>query len=382
VSRSGAFEEMRVLGVHALVVSVALIAVAWVVPMPFAGAQLSDVVGGMGVALVLVVARPRVARWPALAMAAFVVLAALSCLVMRGSVVRLAGTVWLVVLALGVCSACELEEAVAAKIRKALVVAALVGAVSGLVGAALYFAGVDTGLLNHPGDLVPGDYPRIRGTMVRANGLAGLLAVGVLLAGELEPRRRRIVRAVLLLALVFTFSRTWIALGGALAVAHYAFGETRRRDGLAVVAALATIGVMLLVSWPTLSFDPSHPWRVSFSDEPGTRFVHLRDALTTISQYPVFGVGPGRAAAAGGWDAHFTLANVGAVMGVPAAIAFAVAVGHAARLAWKRARAGEVAGVAVACCFLVFGFDALARDVEDQRALWILVGLVLVSSRR
>jgi hypothetical protein len=69
-------------------------------------------------------------------------------------------------------------------------------------------------------------------------------------------------------------------------------------------------------------------------------------------------------------------------MGVPAAIAFAVAVGQAAGVAWKRARAGEVAGVAVACCFLVFGFDALARDVEDQRALWILVGLVLVSSRR
>src|SRR5688572_22554227 len=108
--RGAASGEIGGLGVHALVVSVGLIAVAWVVPMPFAGAQLSDVIGGIGAALVLAAARPRIANVRALSLAAFVTLAMLSCLVMSGSVVRLAGTAWLVVLALGVCSACQLDE--------------------------------------------------------------------------------------------------------------------------------------------------------------------------------------------------------------------------------------------------------------------------------
>ncbi|HUS32126.1 MAG TPA: O-antigen ligase family protein [Kofleriaceae bacterium] len=377
---SGAASDLRVVGLQALVASIALIALAWIPPMPVAGAQLSDAIGAAGVGLVLLLVRPRVG-WVVAAMAIYVALAAVSCMVMHGSFAKLGGVAWLVMLALGVAAACE-DPAVEARIRKALVVAALVGAVTGLVGAVLFFVGVKTGLLNHAGDLVPGNYPRIRGTMMRANALAGLIGTGLLLVGDLDARWRRPAYAVLLVALVFTFSRTWIALAGTVAVTHVAF--VRRRDVLALAAAVLTVAVMLLVSWPTLQLDPSHPWRISFSGEPGTRLVHLRDALDTIRAHPLLGVGPGHAAAAGGWDAHFTLANVAAVVGIPAALAFLAILVGAGREVWKRARAGDLASRALASIFILYAFDALARDVEDQRALWIVVGLALArfSSRR
>jgi hypothetical protein len=36
----------------------------------------------------------------------------------------------------------------------------------------------------------------------------------------------------------------------------------------------------------------------------------------------------------------------------------------------------------VAAALVLFALDALARDIEDQRALWVLVGLALASSLR
>lgn len=347
-----------------LAAGVALISLATWPPLPLRGAQVADIVGVAGAALVLVASRPPLAR--VLGLGSY----ALAACIAGGSVLRLAGYGWLVVLALAV------SVADPRPVRRALVVAAMIGALTGLAGAALYFAGHPTALLNIAGDLVPGDYPRIRGTMLRANALAGLLATGLLLLGEI-PRRWRIpIGATLAVALVFTFSRSWIALAAATAVYALVLDEhhTRKRDVLAAAIVLAAVAAMLAVSWLNVRLDPTRPWAIEIVPGAGTRWIHLCDAWTTIAAHPL-GVGAGTAATADGWDAHFTLANIAAVIGIPAALAFAAIVGYALVRTVRAARVGDRDARAIAAALVLFCVDALARDVEDQRALWVLLGL-------
>jgi hypothetical protein len=343
-----------------LVAGVALISLAIWPPLPIAGAQISDVIGGLGAVLVIVRTR-RVPPLPAsVAGVAYVVAATASTLLAGGSLVRLCGYAWLVVLAWAVYNEPR-------HVRRALLMAAVIGALTGLVGAALYYAGHATPLLNHAGDLVPGNYPRVRGTMLRANALAGLCAVGLLLLGD-APRRWRVATGIVLgLALVFTFSRTWIALATALGVMRLS-----HRRVAAVILLVASVATMLAVSWLNLRLDPMRPWAISIAAGPGTRLIHLHDALTTIAAHPL-GMGAGRAATPSGWDAHFTLANIAAVIGIPAAISFVAIVATAFR---------ECRDRTILAVLLLFCIDALARDIEDQRALWIVIGLALASRVR
>jgi hypothetical protein len=381
----------------ALPISIAMIALAWAPPMPIAGAQVSDVIGASGVLLAVFAAQDRlsagISAWPVsraalVAAGAYLGWAAVSMVATHGSRVRVLGTWWLVVLALGVAVYASESELHAQRIRRALIATAVIGAVTGLVGALLFVFGVESGLLNTAGDLVPGHYPRIRGTMMRANALAGVLALGVLLVGRASgdvPRRWRLPILVTLgVALVFTFSRSWIALAGAGSVYLLALGDrrSRARDVAAIASVLACIAVMLAVSWPGIRFDPMHPWTISITDQVGTRWVHLTAALETIAAHPLFGVGPGRMADPTGWDSHFSLANVAAIYGIPAAVAYASIVGLALVRAVRAARSAVSPSAAtargVAAGLVLFALDALARDIEDQRALWVLVGLALV----
>jgi hypothetical protein len=387
----------------ALPISIAMIALAWVPPMPLAGAQVSDVIGASGVLLAIFAAQARLSAgssaWPVsravlVGGGAYIGWAVASMLATHGSRVRVLGTGWLAVLALGVAVYATESDKHAQRIRRALIATAVIGAVTGLVGALLFAFGVESGLLNIAGDLVPGHYPRIRGTMMRANALAGVLALGVLLVGRPSatardsdddvPRRWRIPILVTLgAALVFTFSRSWIALSGAGAVYLLALGErrSRARDVAAIASVLACVVVMLAVSWPGIRFDPMHPWTIAVTDGVGTRWVHLTAALDTIAAHPLFGVGPGRMADPTGWDAHFSLANVAAIYGIPAAVAYASIVGLALVRAVRAARSAvspAVGARGVAAGLVLFVLDALARDIEDQRVLWVLVGLALV----
>ena len=371
-------------GARLLVVGVALIAFANFPPLPVRGAQISDAVAGLGALLVLASAGravlDRIFMPGAIAAGAYVLAACLSFAVAGGSAMRLLGYLWLPVFACAIATA-SADEQVALRIRRALIVAALIGAITGLAGAVLFWAGKPTGLLNHFGDLVPGDYPRIRGTLARANALAGLCALGLLLLDDVPRKWRIAVGAVLGLALVFTFSRTWIALGVAALVRYLAFGaaRSRARDAAAVLVVLAGVAVMLAVSWLHVVFDPSHPFDAALGDGAGTRWIHLNDALATIAEHPL-GVGAGRAATYNGWDAHFTPVNIAAVIGIPAAVAFVALVALVLVRKIRAARAGDIAARALAAALFVFCLDALARDIEDQRALWVVLGLSL--SRR
>jgi hypothetical protein len=386
---SGSQTTSRVteLGVQLFVAGVALISLANFPVLPVRGAQISDAIAGVGAAFVLAGALQRRA-WTVVSPAggaaalAYAAAACLSFAIAGGSAMRLLGYVWLVTFAFAIAIAAD-DEVTALRLRRALILAALIGAVSGLVGAVLFWAGKPTGLLNIFGDLDPGNYPRIRGTMLRANALAGLTATGLLLLGDVPRKWRLLVGGVLVAALVFTFSRSWIALAGAGAVTLLSITprHTRTRDAAAVVVVLATIAVMLAVSWLEVRLDPTRPWDMHIGSGTGTRWIHLNDALSTIAANP-FGVGPGRPATYTGWDAHFAPINIAAILGKPAAVAFILVFAIALVRSLRAARSGDATMRGVAAALLLFGFDALARDSEDQRALWVLIGLALVQRIR
>jgi hypothetical protein len=375
------------LGAQVLVAGVALISLATFPVLPVAGAQLSDGIAAIGAALVLLGALQRRA-WTVLSAAgaaaaiAYAAAACLSFAIAGGSAMRLLGYVWLVGFGLAVGVAAD-DEATALRIRRALLIAALIGAVTGLVGAILFWLGKPTGLLNIAGDLEPGNYPRIRGTMLRANALAGLLATGLLLLRDVPRKWRVLVAGMLVGALVFTFSRSWIALAGAGAVTLLSITprHTRARDAVAIVVVLVTIAAMLVVSWLDIRLDPTRPWDMHIGSGTGTRWIHLNDALSTIAAHP-FGVGPGRPPTFDGWDAHFTPINIAAILGKPAAFAFILVFMIALVRAVRAARGGDSTMRGVAAALVLFAFDALARDTEDQRALWVLIGLALVGRIR
>jgi hypothetical protein len=389
---SAASETARLaydLGLRVLVAGVALIALQTFPPLPIRGAQLSDAIAALGAAVVLATTL-QLRGWSALvpsraatvAGAGYALFACLAFATAGGSAMRLLGYVWLVGFGFAVSVAAQ-DADVAQRLRRALIVAALIGAVTGLVGAVLFWAGKPTGLLNIAGDLVPGDYPRLRGTLSRANALAGLLATGLLLLGDVPRKWRAPVAVVLATALVFTFSRTWLALAATGAVWWLAITpkHTRMRDIAAVLVVLGAIAVMLAVSWLEIRVDPTRPFATTLGDGVGTRWIHLNDALSTISAHPL-GIGPGRAATYNGWDAHFTPINIAAVIGIPAAIAFVVLFALALVRSIRAARDGDVMFRGVAAALVLFGIDALARDIEDQRALWVLLGLALVGRVR
>ena len=373
---------MRAAGCAILVAAVTLIPFAWWPALPLHGGQLSDVVGVLGVALVLASTRRFApSRLGAAAAIAYALCALLSFAVAGGSAVRMLGYAWLVALGLATAIAAD-DDTTATHIRRALLAAAVIGAVVGLTGAILFFAGKSTGLLNMAGDLVPGNYPRIRGTMLRANALAGLLSLGLVLLADVPRRFRAHVGTLLALALVFTFSRSLIAVTAAGAVYALALRPhpTRPRDALAILVVLAAVALMLAVSWLDVKLDPTHPWRIHTTGDVGTRWMHLNDAIDVIRDHPL-GRGPGRDATNTGWDAHFALANIAGTIGIPAALAFLALFVIALVRTVRAARAGHAAARGIAAALVLFAIDALARDLEDQRVVWVVAGLALVVRR-
>lgn len=309
---------------------------------------------------------------------AFVAGIALSALVNDGSYLKLAGHLELVVVML-IAATLSQDQVLAIRLRQALIWAAIVGATAGLLGALLFFLGEETPLLNHYGDLLPGDYPRIRGTCFKVNMLATIVATGlILLPGEektsLLAKLRWPLALLLGTALLFTFSRTWLTLGAGLVTLRALDEQTGRRKMLAI-AAVVIVAVLLVVSARfTIQLEPTHFWRATITDEPGTRWVIWGDALNTVAANPIFGAGPGSPATDLGWSAHLVWLNLWAVLGVVPLCAFAVGTYRAL----GRYQLETVVAVALGVILL----DGLARDVEDMRHVWILMGLLLGSHAR
>ena len=292
-----------------------------------------------------------------------------------GSYLKLVGHLELVAIALMVAHlACQ--EDGRDRVLLALVGAALVGATTGLIGAALFYFGEPTFLLNHYGDLEPGSYPRIRGTAIRANMLATIVATGIAITWTVRAQWRgsraacltRPILAILLFAFVFTFSRTWLTLGCGLLWLWAARGGKSRTYAAAGVTVLVIALHVALARW-NIAVNPMRFWEASIPGDAGTRWVIWGDAVESVKAHPLFGRGPGSPATANGWSAHLTWLNLWAVLGLAPLLAFAA--GMARSLA--RHRTCLPAALALGIMLL----DSTSRDIEDMRHLWVLIGILV-----
>jgi hypothetical protein len=125
-----------------------------------------------------------------------------------------------------------------------------------------------------------------------------------------------------------------------------------------------------------ISVNPARPLATRIKiEDPTSRFVSCTSSSRTLVAHPHFGSGIGRAPGlryGQPFDAHLTLLNVAATMGLPALVAF---VGIFAALWRRRAWPLDRASLAVWSGLAGMMLDGLAQDVEDFRHLWVLIGM-------
>ena len=340
--------------------------------MPAPGMQLADIVFAIALVQFVAARRDLPAVQISIPIAGFAAGAAVSAIV-GGGFVKLLGHFELA--AIGWMAACA-SAAGARSMRRALVIASAIAAASAVAGAIAYYTGFDSPLLNVYGQLIRDDYPRVRGIMVGANMAAFVIATGFLLLW-FEPalipciRARRVIYIIGAIALLFTFSRTLVALAVVLAG-----GELWRRGApgwmrLAwVMASLAAAAALWISIRYQVVLNPLEPWMVAVLDADGTRFAIWRDAAVSISENPIFGIGPGNRFA-DGWPAHNTWINLWAILGILPLAAFAY-LSTASLVAAARYRL-----CGVACALIVALINSLHMDIEDMRHVWLLFGIAL-----
>jgi hypothetical protein len=337
--------------------------------------QWSDIAFGLAFPIWLA-SRPRlpIGRGPALAMLLYLGSALLAWLFgspgAEAGAVKLLGIGSLLALAVMTASLTR-DDRGAALAGRAVAAAALVASLAALAGALLFLAGIPNLFLGPFGDLVPGSYPRLRGTFTHPNGLASftIAAVGLLASRRagLPPTILRVLRILLVFAAVVSLSRGVLGLAVALAIAA---ARTPRRRILALVTVAAALAAVTILSVSNLALDPTRPLQAVWRETPSPRRQALTTAARTAVEHPL-GIGPGALPAqvdGRPFEAHCTPLNVAATLGLPAAAALLLL----PILLWQRRRRptdlavwGALAGLAI---------DALAQDVEDFRHVWLLLG--------
>jgi hypothetical protein len=252
-----------------------------------------------------------------------------------------------------------------------------------ILGLALFYAGLETSLVGGYGALVASaDYARVQGTLEHPALLGSycIFASAIVAHGQgVLPRRlMQIAQIALAVTVVLTFSRAIIgfALAWLIRVA-----DTPRRRMLAAAGALVCVAAMTVLSFASISLDPSHPFdlRVSTADEPG-RSEELTAAIDTAGEHPLLGTGPGSLPAEaedyGRRQAHHTPVGVAATLGIPALlvlIAFLALIWRDRSRPTNRATWGGLAAL---------GVDGLGQDVEHFRHVWVMIGVAWAQSRR
>ncbi len=370
------------------VATLALLPWATVPPFPWLHprAQWSDVVFA-ATTLLWVVDRARQRAWPKIGlaemgMAMYLAMAVLSLLQAdprpSSGAAKLVGMAMLAALALITADLVPRIgfPAVAGTVAATAVVTAAVA----VLGVGLFFAGVRSPFVGTYGDLTPGGYVRAQAALPHPNLLASfcVFAYGVVARDDagLSPRLRKLTTAAIALMSLATFSRGILALGLAVLVRH---AETPgRRRVAAIVAALFGLFLATL-SWANVAVDPTRPWEARVLETHSPRRQALVSSLATLRAHPLLGTGPGRSPGTkdkAPFDAHCTVLNVAATLGLPALLGLLlIPLGrwrHRSRPT-DRATWGMLAG---------FALESLGHDVEDFRHVWVAFGLAAVGNHR
>lgn len=320
----------------------------------------------------------------------------------RLSFVKVAGAAYLILLAIMAASIVTTRDQLRLSIV-AWVAGSLIPITAAFVGIILFYFVPESPLLSdltyHYGAVPVGNFPRIRSTFVSASMLCNYLTVTLiltLLCARMKWIGNGLAGAIVFaigVSAIFTVS---IALGGiALAIGLWLWitcsNKTVGRSALIFSGAVA---VAFLAMAPfALSLQPG----ASFFERlaPSSRFLVWSDALNTFLSDPLTGNGVGTAVANVVFqnydgsrslltDAHNTFLNVAAQAGIFGLVAI---IG----IALVTLKAGEAKSActdrdyiphALAIAFIVgFIYDGLTGSFEDARHLWILIGLILATSR-
>lgn len=385
-------EEWPALNVG-LAVTVALLPWSWFPPFPWLHrhAQWGDVAFAL-TAILWLFERWRAREWPQfhpmhVAIALYAVAATLSLLFAspdkRTGVWKLLGICELGALTV-VLGDLAVRPCVSRLISKVIVATSLVSFAAAIAGLALFYSGNVTHLIGTYGELAPSSwYARVQAGTYQPNMLTSfcIFASAVVARGEvdLSPRIRRLAQAALLLTVLLTFSRGILAFGLAAAIR---LARTRPQRVLTVIGVSAYLAIVATLTLWSLSFNPAHPLETHFKNVPEGRREAAVSSLRTLAQHPLVGSGVGTVAGrnqGNEMDAHLTLLNVAATMGLPALLAF---VWIFVALWRRRERPMSAASVAVWSGLAGLMLDGLAQDVEDFRHLWVMFGLAGVRCRR
>jgi hypothetical protein len=302
-----------------------------------------------------------------------------------------AGVNLLLMLELGVLAVLTSEFASDRKRLNAIVLAicfvSLYTAVLAIIGLALFYAGVDSSLLWHYGDLTPSDaYARVAAGFYSAPLLASfcIFASAVVARDDAEiPRRLRLATQIALAMLVLsTFSRAILGFAAAIAIrAGYRNRDSRRvRFAVVafVVASVATIGALTV---GFLRIDPTHlsdlTYEVAEADNP--RRAAVSSSFDSVTEHPIVGKGPGLVPGSFQGDpirAHLTPLNIAATLGLPAlgaAIFLIITLWRNRKRPIPIATWSGMAGL---------GIEAMAGDVEHFRNVWVMIGVADADRRR
>lgn len=258
-----------------------------------------------------------------------------------------------------------------------IITTSMITAAAGIGGLALFYVGVDTSLVGPYGDLTPSVwYARIKAGTTHPNMLASFTIFAsaiVAAANDISPKKRRVLQAVLLLTVLLTFSRGILAFCLAAAIR---IASTRRQRRAVALGVAVYVVIIATITAGNLSLDPTHPLEARFNDKiPSARWEAITSSLRTLATHPLTGSGVGTSPGTRQglpFDAHMTLVNIGATMGVPALLSF-VAIFFAL---WRsRRNPMDLASVALWSGLAGLMLDGLAQDVEDFRHLWVLIGL-------
>jgi hypothetical protein len=367
-------------------VSLALLPWTWFPPFPWLHehAQWSDAVFAVAATLWLVERSwlggwPRLQRWH-VALALYPLLAFQSLLVASpdplATAPKLLGVVELCTLAF-ITADLASRPGISRRIGQVIALTSLVTAAASIAALLFFYAGVDSRLIGIYGELEPSPfYARVQAGTYNPNLLASFCIFAAAIVArresELPPWLRRLTLGLLSATALLTFSRGILGFATSLAIQR---AGTPRGKKVATAIAIGCAVLVVSVSLWRPKLDPTHPMEIGFLDEDSSRFEGATSSLVALARHPLFGTGLGTSPGAYHgvpFDAHLTLVNIAATLGLPALMAFTALMASI----WRRRRRptdlavwGGLTGLAI---------DSLGQDIEDFRHLWVLIGLASV----
>ena len=265
-------------------------------------------------------------------------------------------------------------------IARTIVVSALVTVALAVLGLALFYAGVHSGLIGPYGEqYVPSHlYARVQAGFESPPLLASycIFASGIVASEDaaLPVRLRLAGQGALFFVCAITFSRGLIGFVLAAVIRGSARLRGRARWIVPVAATALGLAIIGVLTAGRLHLNPSKPSTFSYSaPDPGNRREAFVSSLHTVGHHPLLGIGPGALPGLNlgePFRAHFTPLNVAATLGVPALLALLAALFAIWR---RRVRPTDVALWSAAAGIAL---DGLAQDIDHFRHVWVLLGLL------